>query len=590
MNNKPKKDVGAIVRRSGVAFRVWAPFAEQVAVTGGFNNWSESPLVSEQDGYWATFVPGAKVGHEYKYVIKNGGITYHRNDPRALHFTTTAGTSVIASTNFDWGEDTFVAPPVDQQVIYELHVGTFNRVDPAVAGTFREVCDKLDYLAELGINMIELMPISSMFMDRGWGYAIDYIYSVESLYGGRYGFMQFVKAAHQRGIGVVLDVVYNHFGPDAAMDLWQFDGWHADDKGGIYFYNDWRAETPWGNTRPDFGRPEVRQYILDNVKVWLHDCRVDGLRLDSTIYIRNVKGVNNSPSTDLPEGWQILQEINTLARKINPAVITIAEDVADNDYIVKPVDAGGAGFGAQWELGFPGCLRDALHSSDPQQINLTGVCAELTRRYNDDAFERVIFMDSHDSAANGSARMNEVISPGKADSIFARKQSVIAAGLVLTAPGIPMLFQGQEFMTGGAFNDWECLDWAKAVQYPGIIQAYRHLIALRKNIHGVSAGLTGKNINLMHVDENNKVIAYHRWKEGGAYDDVVVVVNFGNRQHATYDLSFPRTGSWHVRFNSTWRGYSPDFKEVAVPDVTVDTGGGTMMLPPSSVIILSQGD
>src|SRR6185437_4472562 len=102
---------------------------------------------------------------------------------------------------------------------------------------------------------------------------------VESLYGGRHGFLQFVKAAHKRGIGIILDVVYNHFGPDTGLDLWQFDGWHADDKGGIYFYTDWRAETPWGYTRPDFGRPEVRQYIWDNVRMWVHECRVDGLRV-----------------------------------------------------------------------------------------------------------------------------------------------------------------------------------------------------------------------------------------------------------------------------------------------------------------------
>jgi 1,4-alpha-glucan branching enzyme len=425
-------------------------------------------------------------------------------------------------------------------------------------------------------------------MDRGWGYAIDYIFAVESLYGGRHGFLQFVKAAHERGIGVILDVVYNHFGPDQSLDLWQFDGWQADGKGGIYFYNDWRAETPWGNTRPDFGRQEVQQYILDNVKMWMHDCRVDGLRVDSTIFIRNAKGYNNDPSTDLPEGWHLLQRINTVAKKINPSAITIAEDVADNEYIGKPVHDGGAGFSSQWELGFPQSLRDALHASEPSAINLTAICSELTRRYNNDAFQRVIFTDSHDSAANGSARLNEVIAPGKADALFARRQSLLAAVLLLTAPGIPMIFQGQEFMQDGAFNDWEALDWARAERHTGIVEAYRHLIALRRNLHGVSAGLAGRDINLMHVDENNKVIAYHRWNSGGARDDVIVVINFGNRMHENYMMSLPRNGTWKVRFNSTWKGYSKDFQGVTVPDVVVDNGGGSLVLPPSSAIILSQ--
>jgi 1,4-alpha-glucan branching enzyme len=427
-----------------------------------------------------------------------------------------------------------------------------------------------------------------MLMDRGWGYAIDYIFAVESLYGGRYGFLQFVKAAHKRGIGVILDVVYNHFGPDNSLDLWQFDGWHQDGKGGIYFYNDWRAETPWGNTRPDFGRPEVQQYILDNVKMWLHDCHVDGLRVDSTIFIRNAKGYNNDPSTDLPEGWHLLQRINGLAKKINPASVTMAEDVADNEYIVKPVSEGGAGFTSQWELNFPHSLRETLHTSDPAQINLSALTGVLGRRYNNYAFSRVIYSDSHDSAANGSARLCEAIAPGKADGLFARQQALLAASLLLTAPGIPMLFQGQEFMEDGSFNDWEALDWGKAKRHAGITDAYRHLIALRKNINGVSAGLMGEGFNLMHLDDNNKVLAFHRWKQGGPKDDVVVIVNFGNQLHLSYNIGFPRTGTWKVRFNSTWKGYSTDFKEIKVAEIHVEEGTGILTLPPSSALLLSQ--
>ncbi len=584
-----KKDVGAIVLHSGVSFRVWAPFAQSVAVSGSFNDWGEFALESEEDGYWAGTVEGAQAGQEYKYVIKNGENTYHRNDPRALHFTTAAGNSVLVDTHFEWEDDQFQSPPREEQVIYELHVGTFNRPDPEVTGTFESICDKLDYLSGLGINMIELMPINTMLQDRGWGYAIDYIFAIESLYGGRYGFLQFVKAAHARGIGVIVDVVYNHFGPDANMDLWQFDGWNENGQGGIYFYNDWRAETPWGATRPDFGRPEVQQYITDNVRMWLQDCRVDGLRVDSTIYIRNVKGQNDDPANDLPDGWHILQQINSIAHKINPNAITIAEDVAANEYIVKPQSEGGAGFTAQWELGFPGVLREVLASDNPEKINLAGVCNELSRGYNGDTLQRVIYTDSHDSAANGSARLNEVIAPGQADNLFARKQSILAAGLLLTAPGIPMLFQGQEFMENGAFNDWEALDWEKAEHNQLITDAYRHLIVLRKNAAHVSAGLTGGSINLLHQDETNKVIGYHRWKEGGPRDDVMVIINFANQLHETYELSWPRDGLWKVRF-SAWPDYGAKTKEVTVEDVRVADGKGSIVVPPSSVLILSQDE
>ena len=588
MSSKHKKEVGAIMRKSGVSFRVWAPFADSVKLTGSFNNWTEQDMDSENDGYYSTMVRGAVAGQEYKFVIYRGKDRFVRNDPRALHYTTSAGSSVIVDPEFDWENDSFTPLPFNEQVIYELHVGTFFRPDQAMSGTFSNVSSKLDYLVELGVNMIELMPIGSMLMDRGWGYAIDYIFAVESLYGGRRGFLEFVREAHKRGIGVIVDVVFNHFGPDSNLDLWQFDGWHNDNYGGIYFYNDWRSETPWGNTRPDFGRAEVQQYILDNIKMWVLDCHVDGLRMDSTIYLRNVKGHNNDPSNDLPEGWYLMQSINNLARKLDPTVITIAEDVADNEYIVKPTKEGGAGFSAQWELGFPFAFRSALHSSDKQAIDLTGLYSELTRRFDGDVFKRIIFADSHDSAANGGARLNEVIAPGKADGLFARQQSLIAAAIIFTAPGIPMLFQGQEFMQGGNFNDWQCLDWQNATDHVGIVNAYKHLINLRKNIYHNTAGLMGQNINLIHVDENNKVIAYHRWSNGGPGDDVMVIANFSNELHKEYYLGFPNNGTWTVRFNSSWKGYSSDFKGINVAEVKVDTGNGSIVLPPQSVIILSQ--
>src|SRR5882757_6897525 len=244
MGKDTKKEVGTILKSTGVSFRVWAPFASAVAVTGSFNDWQRAPMESESDGYWHVMVKKAKAGQEYKFIVSHGQSESYKNDPRSLQVTTSAGNSVIVDTSFDWESDDFQAPNFNEQVIYELHVGTFNRADPSTPGTFANATEKLDYLAELGINMVEVMPISSMSMDRGWGYATDYIYAVESLYGGRHEFLEFVKAAHKKGIGVILDVVYNHFGPDNNLDLWQFDGWNQDGKGGIYFYNDWRAQTP----------------------------------------------------------------------------------------------------------------------------------------------------------------------------------------------------------------------------------------------------------------------------------------------------------------------------------------------------------
>ncbi len=589
MSKTNKKAVGAIAHSDGVDFRVWAPFADTVSVAGSFNNWNPTALLSEDDGYWFAFVAKAVAGQEYKFVIHNGEREIHKNDPRALQVQTNHGNSVLVDTSFEWSDKGFVAPKFNEQVIYELHVGTFNRVDASTIGTFQQVIDKLDYLMDLGINTIELMPISSMAEDRGWGYATDYIYAVETLYGGRRQFLEFVDAAHARGIGVTLDVVYNHFGPDDQLDIWQYDGWSENDKGGIYFYNDWRSNTPWGETRPDFGRPEVRQYILDNVKMWLSDCHLDGLRLDSTIYLRTVKGINDDPSNDLADGWSLMQSINSLAHKINPGALMIAEDASGNDYITKSKTDGGAGFSTQWEVNFPSVLHNVLDAVNDQDRNLSSVVSAISRYYNGDAFQRVIYSDSHDTAGNaGGARLDEEISPGNTSTVYARKRSLIASAIVLTSPGIPMLFQGQEFMEDGNFTDWKVLDWDKAKHFKGIVEAHKHMIALRRNLHGNTKGLTGHGFKVIHQNDEDKVLAYHRFDGGGAGDDVIVICSFANKSHDNYLIDFPNPGNWKVRFNSDWKGYSQDFKDIGKSEVPVDQNTGSIDLGPYAVLILSR--
>lgn len=589
MGKRYKKDVGVVVHKDRVTFRVWAPFAVSVDVTGAFNNWGRSPMLGEGDGYWVADIEGAMPGQEYKFVINTGQWENWKNDPRSLAVTTNFGNSVIVDDDFEWDDDGFEPKPLNEQVIYEMHVGTFNRPDPAVQGTFETAAEKLDYLADLGITTIELMPIGSMPNDRGWGYAVDYMYAVETLYGGRRAFMEFVNAAHKKGIAVVLDVVYNHFGPGGGLDLWQIDGWQQDNKGGIYFYNDWRSQTPWGDTRPDYGRQEVRQYILDNVKMWMHDCHLDGLRLDSTGFMRNVYGHNDDPANDIPEAWWLLQDITDLVRKIKPSALTIAEDLGCNEYVTKPRSEGGAGFWTQWEVAMPSVLRRALDAVDDSYRHLGELSAMLERRYSGDAFRRVIYSDSHDSAANdGASRLSEEISPGNPSSLYARRRSLLAAALVLTAPGVPMMLQGQEFLEGGSFNDWRALDWRRAEKLSGIVLANKHLIALRRNLYGNSRGLIGQSFTILHLDEESKILAYHRWDQGGPGDDVVVILNFANKVQKDYSIHFPRSGAWRVRFNSDWKGYSRDFKDTPADLVTVENDRASVTIAPYSALILSQ--
>jgi len=254
---------------------------------------------------------------------------------------------VIYPDDFDWGEDRFEMPPWNELVIYELHIGTFARADKEIPGTFDYAINKFRYLRACGINAVEVMPVTEFAGDFSWGYNPAHPFAVESAYGGPDAFKRLVNAAHSHGIAVILDVVYNHFGP-SDLDMWRFDGWTADgagEKGGIYFYNDHRSATAWGDTRPDYGRGEVRQYIRDNAMMWLEDCRCDGLRYDMTLYIRSIVG---NGGDDIPDGWSLEAWINREICQKYPQKIVIAEDLRDNEYITRSANEGGANFGAQW--------------------------------------------------------------------------------------------------------------------------------------------------------------------------------------------------------------------------------------------------
>jgi len=587
MGHQTTNFLGSHLTNSGVDFRVWAPFATAVSVLINTDfEWHETALTSEENGYWSGTVKDVQAGKTYKYRLTTpDGQTIERNDPRARQLTVSDnGDSVVIDPEYDW-EDT--TPPIitkEKRIIYELHIGTFNRPDAATVGTFYTAIEKLDYLQTLGVNTIELMPVTSMALSNGWGYAPNHIFSVENSYGGRRGLLDFIKACHKRGIGVVLDVVYNHF--SNLTELWQFDGWSENDRGGIYFYNDERGDTPWGG-RPDYGRPEVRQFILDNVTMWLTEYHIDGLRIDSTIYMRNSKGSEGGKDTEIAEAWELLQDMAQLAHKINPRALMIAEDNAGNDYITKPVSEGGAGYDAQWGLGFPYTLRSMLNigGSHPDD----SLAKELQHNFNGQGFQKVIFSDSHDTAANGSVRINEAATPGNAGSVFARQFGLLANAIMLTAPGIPMLLQGEEFMQEGNFNDWQMLDWAKTTQFAGIVLAHQHLTGLRLDMYNNTTGLTGPNINVFHQDNNNRVIAYHRWLNGGTHDDVIVIANFNDQRFKSYELVLPISGTWRVRFNSSWKGYSPDFNETKTSTVTTDTSNRVSIeLADYNIVILSQ--
>ncbi len=580
---------GAVCWPAGTTFRTFAPFASKVNVAGQFNNWSPSAtqLVSEGNGWYSIDYRNARSGQQYKFYVTNGSGLW-RNDPWARRLTNSAGNSVIYDEGaYSWQSNGFQTPSWNKAVVYEMHVGAFNPQQSGHPGTFASAALKLDYLKALGVNMIELMPVQEFPGDYSWGYNPSYPWSVESAYGGPDGLKSFIDQANARGMGILLDVVHNHYGPND-MDLWRYDGWYQGQWGGVFFYNDQRGNTPWGWTRPDYGRGEVRSYIRDNMLMWANDYRVSGFRWDSTLYMRITDWGDNA------DGWSLLQWLNDSLDATQPWKINIAEDMQNNSWITKPTNGGGAGFDSQWS-NYVHTVRAALTTPDDGSRDMNAVASAISERFNGDAFQRVVYTENHDEDANGHQRLPNEIDVNDPASYWAQKRSTLGAALTLTVPGIPMLFQGQEFLESGWFDDDRPLDWTKTATFSGILQMYRDLIALRTNATGHSAGLCGQNLNLFHVDNNGKVIAFHRWDQGGGGDDVLCVFNFKNTTYTNYRIGVPRSGSWTVAFNSDWTGYSPLFGNLFSPNFQADAQSwdglpysGQVNLAPYSCLILTK--
>ncbi|MBS1724194.1 MAG: alpha amylase C-terminal domain-containing protein [Armatimonadetes bacterium] len=581
---------GATPWVNGTTFRVFAPFAQEARAAGQFNSWNNavSNMGNQGGGWWSVDYRNARPGQQYKFVVKANNQLVWKNDPWARQLTNSVGNSVIFDQGaYQWQTNNFVTPPWSEMVVYEMHVGAFNPTVSGKPGTFASAELKLDYLQGLGVNVIELMPVNEFPGDYSWGYNPSYPYSVESAYGGPTALKHFIDQANARGIAVLLDVVHNHYGPND-MDIWRFDGWYQGQWGGVFFYNDQRGNTPWGWTRPDYGRTEVRDYIRDNQAMWAGNYRMSGFRWDSTQYMRTTDLGDN------PDGWSLMQALNNDQDATQPWKINIGEDLQNNDWITRPTSQGGAGYDSQWS-NFVHTVRSTMTTPDDNARDMNAVAGYLNERFNGDAFHRVIYTESHDEDANGHQRLPNEIDVNNPASYWAQKRSTLAAALALTAPGIPMLFQGQEFLESGWFDANRPLDWSKTTTFAGIKQLYTDLIKLRRNTSGKSRGLTGQGMNLFHNNNTNKVIAYHRYSQGGSGDDVVCVFNFRNTTYNNYRIGLPRGGGWSVAFNSDWNGYSGLFGNLFSPNFTADStaydgmpNSGTVNLAPYTCVILAK--
>ena len=427
-------------------FSVWAPAAGavEVEVRGARRAMERSGAA----GWWQLAVPEAGHGDDYAYRVDGGEPT---PDPRSAWqpYGVHGPSRVYRHDRFAWTDARWHGVPLAGSLVYELHVGTFTP-----AGTFDAALERLDHLVDLGVDLVEVLPVAAFPGERGWGYDGVHLYAVHEPYGGPDAFKRFVDACHARGLGVVLDVVYNHLGPSGNY-LSRF---------GPYFTD--RHATPWGAAvnLDDVGSGEVRRWIVDNARTWLRDYHVDGLRLDA------VHALVDSSALHMLE--QLGDEVGALSAALGRPLSLVAESDLNDPRLISAPEAGGFGLTAQWSDDFHHALHALLtgegqgYYADFAASPFAAVAATLTRGWFHDGSwssfrgrvhgrpldrwrlpgSRLVgYLQDHDQVGNRAVgdRVGAALSPGLAR---------VGAALVLTSPFTPMLFMGEEW---GASTPWQ---------------------------------------------------------------------------------------------------------------------------------------
>lgn len=580
---------------TGVTFRVWAPNATSVYVPGQFNDWSTSatPLGRELSngiptGVWSADVTAASVGQQYKYYINYNGGGFWKHDPRS-RWVTSAGAATGANdiiydpTAFNWDGDSLAPPALNDLFVYEMHIGTF--YTNGSSSKFLAATNRLDYLKNLGVNAVEVMPIME-FGNSGssWGYNPAQIFAVDnSQYGGPDGFKTFVQACHARGIAVLVDVVHSHYGP-GLLDMWNYDGWSGSNSlggGGIYFFesNTNLEITPWGNTRPNFSSNQVCSFVQDNATLWLSEYHADGFRWDAASAI-----IYANDGSFIASAGSLMNTINGQMHSNYVGKISIAEDLYDS-----------FGFDSAWDTSYPYTVTPVLTNTVDANRDMTVISNAVLNnvRYGGAAGTgRVAFLESHDVVGdlNGGVRLVAAIDPVTPNSYRARKLSTLGAAVTISAPGVPMIFQGQEMLENQSFDSARPVDWTKTNTYSRIVRFYHDLIAARRDMQGYTPGLEGDQCAILQVDNVNKLVAFHRWKSAAPNEDTVVIANFADAELSNYAVTFPRSGSWYVHLNSDATNYSSDFGNIGSVAVTATGNPATagVTIGPCSALILSQ--
>lgn len=547
----------------GVLFAVWAPNADRVSVVGNFNNWDgrRHPMRKlDYSGIYELFIPGNLVGEIYKYEIKaKSGQVFMKSDPYAFSSEVRpANASRIVDISYKWKDAAWMEQRenknTDEQpmAIYEMHLGSWKRpTDGREFYNYRDIASLLaDYLLMMNYNYVELMPIMEHPYDPSWGYQVTGYYAPTSRYGSPADFMYFVDYLHSKGIGVILDWVPAHF-PKDEHGLGRFDGTalyeHEDPK---------RGEHPhWGTYIYNYGRNEVRNFLVANALYWAEKYHIDGIRIDAVAsmlyldygrnngeWLPNIYGGNENL-----EAIDFIKEVNSKMHELHKGVIMIAEESTAWPMMTHPVEAGGLGFDYKWNMGW---MNDFLNymKLDPlyRKYHHNDLTFSMVYAYS----EKFILVLSHDEVVHEKGSMIAKM-PGGYEDKFSNLR--VAYGYMMTHPGKKLLFMGQEIAQFSEFNenaevDWSLFEFDAHVFMQGYVKELNELYKTEPALYELDSspdGFTWINCN----SANTSLLSYVR-KGKKESDTLLIICNFTPMEHKAYKLATPSGGRWQEIFSS----------------------------------------
>ncbi|MBO4951409.1 MAG: 1,4-alpha-glucan branching protein GlgB [Lachnospiraceae bacterium] len=547
----------------GVLFAVWAPNADRVSVVGNFNNWDgrRHPMRKlDYSGIYELFIPGKLVGEIYKYEIKaKSGQVFMKSDPYAFSSEVRpANASRIVDISYKWKDTAWMekreTKDTDAQpmAIYEMHLGSWKRpTDGREFFNYRDIASLLaDYLLMMNYNYVELMPIMEHPYDPSWGYQVTGYYAPTSRYGSPADFMYFVDYLHSKGIGVILDWVPAHF-PKDEHGLGRFDGTalyeHEDPK---------RGEHPhWGTYIYNYGRNEVRNFLVANALYWAEKYHIDGIRIDavaSMLYLDYGRGdgewlPNIYGGNENLEAIDFIKELNSKMHELHKGVIMIAEESTAWPMMTHPVEAGGLGFDYKWNMGW---MNDFLNymKLDPlyRKYHHNDLTFSMVYAYS----EKFILVLSHDEVVHEKGSMIAKM-PGGYEDKFSNLR--VAYGYMMTHPGKKLLFMGQEIAQFAEFNenaevDWSLFEFDAHVFMQGYVKELNELYKTEPALYELDSspeGFTWINCN----SANTSLLSYVR-KGKKESDTLLIICNFTPMEHKAYKLATPSGGRWQEIFSS----------------------------------------